>query len=421
VAFSSSSDIAKKLCLDEGLSANSGQWIENARLSAAKRVEDQGLPKRRDEYWNYTKPDAFLQKKIGKDSVKNKIFDIFSSDLSTIINYKDGVLKEKILPVIPGCSIESLQDAAKLDEHWAGAVFGVLEAAGQIPVKRSMAALNTATASQGLLFLVSGKVKTPIKIDSVSIGSVDANVHHVVKVKPGAEVTLIETGQYGAGANVVLEVEVEENGVFHHIRVQDGQQQNSLTHIFGRLGANSTFKSFTLSMGGSVIRNECILELVGDTSSATVAGACIGDDKFHHDDTVFVTHNAPNCESRQVFKKVLRDGAVGVFQGKILVKEGAQKTDGYQISQSLLLDDNCQFLAKPELEIYADDVVCSHGSTSGAIDEDALFYLRSRGVPKSKAVDLLTLSFVAESIEEVEDRDLEDDLLRYLTAFLEVR
>jgi Fe-S cluster assembly protein SufD len=314
-----------------------------------------------------------------------------------------------------------LQDAAKLDEHWAGAVFGVLEAAGQIPVKRSMAALNTATASQGLLFLVSGKVKTPIKIDAVSIGSVDANVHHVVKVKPGAEVTLIETGQYGAGANVVLEVEVEENGVFHHIRVQDGQQQNSLTHIFGRLGANSTFKSFTLSMGGSVIRNECILDLVGDTSSATVAGACIGDDKFHHDDTVFVTHNAPNCESRQVFKKVLRDGAVGVFQGKILVKEGAQKTDGYQISQSLLLDDNCQFLAKPELEIYADDVVCSHGSTSGAIDEDALFYLRSRGVPKSKAVDLLTLSFVAESIEEVEDPDLADDLLRYLTAFLEVR
>ena len=295
------------------------------------------------------------------------------------------------------------------------------EAAGQDPVKRSLAALNTATASQGLLLLVSGKVKNPIKISAVSNGSIDSTIHHIVKVEPGAEVTLIETGQYGARANVVLEVEVEKNGSFHHIRVQDGQQHNSLTHIFGRLGPNSTFKSFTLSVGGTITRNECILELVGDTSSATVAGACIGDDKFHHDDTVFVTHGAPNCESRQVFKKVLRDGAVGVFQGKILVKEGAQKTDGYQISQSLLLDDNCQFLAKPELEIYADDVVCSHGSTSGAIDEEALFYLRSRGVPKTKAIDLLTLSFIAESIEEVENSELADALLRYLTAFLEVR
>jgi Fe-S cluster assembly protein SufD len=119
----------------------------------------------------------------------------------------------------------------------------------------------------------------------------------------------------------------------------------------------------------------------------------LGDGDFHHDDTVFVTHDAVGCESRQVFKKVLRNGAVGVFQGKILVKKGAQKTDGYQISQSLLLDDDSQFLAKPELEIYADDVACSHGSTSGAIDEDGLFYLRSRGVPRGMATDLLTIAF----------------------------
>ena len=118
---------------------------------------------------------------------------------------------------------------------------------------------------------------------------------------------------------------------------------------------------------------------------------------------------------------MLRDGSVGVFQGKILVKAGAQKTDGYQISQSLLLDDNSQFLAKPELEIYADDVVCSHGSTSGAIDEEALFYLRSRGVPKAKAIDLLTLSFIAEAIQEVESPELADALLAHVTAVLEVR
>ena len=144
-------------------------------------------------------------------------------------------------------------------------------------------------------------------------------------------------------------------------------------------------------------------------------------DDFHHDDTVFITHDAVNCESRQVFKKVLRNGAVGVFQGKILVKQGAQKTDGYQISQSLLLDEDSQFLAKPELEIYADDVACSHGSTSGAIDEEALFYLRSRGVPESKAVDLLTLSFIAQAIEEIEDPDLAQAILSHLTGTLEAR
>jgi hypothetical protein len=179
-----------------------------------------------------------------------------------------------------------------------------------------------------------------------------------------------------------------------------------ITHMFGRLGAESLFKSFTLTANGVLTRNECILELTGDHGVAHVAGAALGDGAtgaFLHDDTVFVTHDAVGCESRQVFKKVLKNGAVGVFQGKILVKAGAQKTDGYQISQSLLLDEDSQFLAKPELEIYADDVKCSHGSTTGAIDETALFYLRSRGVPREDATALLVLSFLADAIAEIED------------------
>ena len=118
---------------------------------------------------------------------------------------------------------------------------------------------------------------------------------------------------------------------------------------------------------------------------------------------------------------MLRNGAVGTFQGKILVKEGAQKTDGYQISQSLLLDEDAQFLAKPELEIYADDVACSHGSTSGAIDEDALFYLRSRGVPTGEAQDLLVLAFLAEAIDEIEDEDIAADILGRLEGWLQRR
>lgn len=164
-----------------------------------------------------------------------------------------------------------------------------------------------------------------------------------------------------------------------------------------------------------------MIEITGDDAVAHVAGAALGDGAtgaFHHDDTVFVTHDAVACESRQVFKKVLKNGATGVFQGKILVKPGAQKTDGYQISQALLLDEDSQFLAKPELEIYADDVKCSHGSTTGAIDETALFYLRSRGVPREDAVALLVLSFLADAIGEIEDEDLRVEIVARLEAWL---
>ena len=174
-----------------------------------------------------------------------------------------------------------------------------------------------------------------------------------------------------------------------------------------------------MTVNGVMTRNECVIELTGDDAVAHVAGAALGDGDFHHDDTVFITHDAVNCESRQVFKKVLRNGATGVFQGKILVQPDAQKTDGYQISQSLLLDDDSNFLAKPELEIYADDVACSHGSTTGAIDEDMLFYLRARGVPMKKAQDLLVLAFLAEAVEEIEDESLRDHVTVRLQGWLE--
>jgi Fe-S cluster assembly protein SufD len=118
---------------------------------------------------------------------------------------------------------------------------------------------------------------------------------------------------------------------------------------------------------------------------------------------------------------VLSNGATGVFQGKILVKPGAQKTDGYQISQALLLDEDSQFLAKPELEIYADDVACSHGSTSGAIDEDALYYLRARGIPKPIATDLMVISFLAEAVAEIDDERWREEIIGHFEAWLERR
>jgi Fe-S cluster assembly protein SufD len=287
-------------------------------------------------------------------------------------------------------------------------------------VARPLAALNTAFAADGVLIRVT---RTPARAINLIYEHrdehSDAILHHVLKVEEGVEFTLLENGPAAARFNNVIEIDIADRAACHHVRGQGrDHERRTCTHIFARLGADSVFKSFTVSANGVLTRNECVIELTGDNAVAHVAAAAVGDGDFHHDDTVFVTHGALNCESRQVFKKVLRNGATGVFQGKILVKEGAQKTDGYQISQALLLDGDSQFLAKPELEIYADDVACSHGSTSGAIDEEALFYLRSRGVPLIEATDMLALSFLAEAVDEIEDEKLSAEILSRLAAWL---
>ncbi|MFQ1699975.1 SufB/SufD family protein [Loktanella agnita] len=400
-------------------------WANAARADALDRVRQMGLPTKRDEYWKYTDPTALT----AVDAPEAALFSeddgpLFDAVGRVKIVFVDGVFDADASDDLQaeGVEIARLSDAMQADIHWAKDLYGVLEARGQKPVERPLATLNTAIATDGVVIRATAKAAKPINLIYLhgDVGS-DAALHNLVKVEAGAEVTVLETGPAAARFSQVLEVDVADGGTFHHVRAQGrDHERRAVTHCFARIGQESTFKSFTLTFNGVLTRNECVIEIVGDDATAHVAGACVGDGKdFHHDDTVFITHDAVNCESRQVFKKVLRNGATGVFQGKILVKAGAQKTDGYQISQSLLLDDDSQFLAKPELEIYADDVACSHGSTSGAIDETALFYLRSRGVPHQAATSLLTLAFLAEALEEIDDAVLADDLRDRLDGWLQ--
>jgi Fe-S cluster assembly protein SufD len=407
----------------ESLSMPGGTWSAPAREDAIARLRVMGLPQRRDEYWKYTRPDTLTQLDAPVAQVLHTdeapMFD--AVDRLRVV-FADGVFDAQASDdlSLEGVTIERLA-AADSDLHWAKNLYGVLETRGQTPVARPLAALNTAYATDGILIRVTGQPSKPINlIYHHKSDRSDAILHHCIKLDAGAEVTILENGPAAARFNKVMEVEVADGASFHHIRTLGrDHERRAATAIFTRLGTNSAFRSFTMTVNGVLTRNECVIELTGDDAIANVAGACVGDGDFHHDDTVFITHDAVNCKSRQVFKKVLRNGATGVFQGKILVKEGAQKTDGYQISQSLLLDGDSQFLAKPELEIYADDVACSHGSTSGAIDEDALFYLRSRGVSHGEATDLLTLSFLAEAVEEVDDEDLREEMTSRLGAWLQ--
>jgi Fe-S cluster assembly protein SufD len=408
-----------------GLSFARDGWLGAARAEALARLTAMGMPGKRDEYWRYTDPTSLTAVEAPKaavfdDSDEAPVFDAI--DRVKVV-FVDGVFDAAASDDLrlAGVEIERLAQAGGADIHWARDTYGVLEARGQKPVERPLAALNSAFATDGLLIRVTGKAAKPVSLIYVhKSDSSDAILHHCIKIEEGAELTILENGPAAARFSKVMEVEVGAGARFHHIRSQGrDHQRRAVTHVFARLGAGALFKSFTLTANGVMTRNEAVLELVGDDAQAHIAGAAVGDGDFHHDDTVFVTHQGQRCESRQVFKKVLKNGAVGVFQGKILVKQGAQKTDGYQISQALLLDGDSQFLAKPELEIYADDVKCSHGSTSGAIDEVALFYLRSRGVPMRAAQSLLVLAFLAEALGEIEDEAIAEDIRLRLEGWLE--
>lgn len=393
--------------------------MESARKLAQERLAAMGLPQRRDEYWKYTRPDLLTTDDVAPAAILNldeaPLFDAI--DRLKIV-FVDGVFDADASDDLSmaGIEIALLKDAP----DWADALYGALEAAGQTPVARPLAALNSANAREGVVIRVTGKAAKPVSMIYVRKSEAsDVMLHHVIRVEEGADLTILENGPAGARFNSVMEVDIADKGAFHHVRAMGrDHERRAATHIFGRLGHESKFKSFTMTVNGKLTRNEVVLELTGDNAIAHIAGAAMGDGDFLHDDTVFITHDSLNCESRQVFKKVLRNGATGVFQGKILVKPGAQKTDGYQMSQSLLLDDEAQFFGKPELEIYADDVMCSHGSTTGAIDDEAMYYLRSRGVPKVDAQDMLVLAFMADAIDEIEDEAIADDIRTRLAGWL---
>ncbi|MEM9062060.1 MAG: SufD family Fe-S cluster assembly protein [Pseudomonadota bacterium] len=383
-------------------------WAHEVRAKARARLLDQGAPVRRDEYWKYTNP-AKLSSPLALAEPSDEqpaAAEAFGGQPHA--RFVNGRLRQDLsaMPHVEGLAVSSFAEVVKQDISIAREVFGVLEHAGQEKVMRPLAILNTATATDGLVIQAHGAAGQ-VHMRSDLIGDGASVLRHLIRVEAGAELTLLESG---SASNTVIEVDVAEGGIFHHIRVQSGARTPSASHIFARLHTESQFKTFTLSADGEITRNEVVLDLVGEEASGHIAGAVLAQDQSHVDNTVFVTHSAAHCESRQVFKSVLAGRAKSVFQGKIFVRDGAQKTDGYQISQSVLLNDGAEFLAKPELEIYADDVACSHGSTTGALDPTAMFYLRSRGVRKADAEAMLIAAFADEAIAEIADEDLADTM-----------
>ena len=189
-----------------------------------------------------------------------------------------------------------------------------------------------------------------------------------------------------------------------HARLQqEGPRAFQLSTVYARVAAGGTYDNFTLNAGGQLVRNEIHAALTGPKGACHMNGAQLLGPGQHADTTTFLDHAAPDCASRQTYKTVLAGKSRGVFQGKILVRQPAQRTDGYQMNQALFLSPDAEIDSKPQLEIYADDVKCSHGATVGELDAEQLFYLRTRGIPDAEARAMLVEAFLPEAVEGVSD------------------
>jgi Fe-S cluster assembly protein SufD len=288
--------------------------------------------------------------------------------------------------------------------------------------------LNTAFMADGALIRVSGDVTQPIHLRFVTPGTaaLAPSARILVQVDDGSSVTIVESHESEEGTahqpNHVVEVVAGDRSQIHHVRVNaEGSEVIALSTLVLRLGAEATFRTLNLSIGAALSRHQVFCLCAGRDSFLQINGATMLKGRQHADTSLLVDHAEPGCVSREVFKTVVDGEATGVFQGKIIVQPLAQKTDGRMMSAALLLSDGAAMNNKPELEIFADDVQCAHGATSGALDEDLLFYIMARGIPRAVAESLLVQAFLGEAIEIVPQDDLRETLMGVVERWLHDR
>jgi len=282
------------------------------------------------------------------------------------------------------------------------------------PDSEPLVALNTMLAVDGAVLSVAAGIDAGLLL-LVSVGTDRAAFHprHTIRLAPGARLTLLELS-LGEGSylhNPVLEVHVAEDAALTHVRLQDeAAGAFHLSTLYADVAERGTYDSFAMNLGARIARTEAHVRLAGPKAIAHLNGAQLLGGAQHADFTSVVRHVAPNCTSRQTVKNVLAGRSRGVFQGRIEVAREAQKTDGYQMNQALLLSPDAEIDTKPELEIFADDVKCSHGATVGELDAEQMFYLRSRGIPEAEARAILVRAFLTEALEAVTHAAVRDVL-----------
>lgn len=247
-----------------------------------------------------------------------------------------------------------------------------------------------------------GQTPEPASLNFEGIAGQFTQTHIIIRLAPGTALTVNENhtgwGAYWRNTNTVIEV--GEGATLTHIRMMGDSDEAVSTHsCHVCVAAGGRYAQEVLLTNGALLRNDFYARLDGPKADARIHGALLGRDNALLDQTILIDHQAPDCTSYQMFRNILQDRATCVFQGKVYVDQIAQRTDGYQLCNSVLLSEMAEMLVKPELEIYADDVKCSHGATMGELDADALFYCRARGIPEAQARRLLLESFLTEALE----------------------
>jgi len=405
-------------------------WVADLRDRAVSAFADHGLPTRRMETWKYTD----LRSLHLADFSPAPISDVSASLIAPhkleggfVAVYVDGVLAENLseLDDLPeGLKLASLADALTAGDEGLGHELGNIADLAQ----PGFAALNTALMRDGAICRVDkgATLDKPLQLLFVTTDGSAAETHlrNLVVMGENSRATLLQSyvslGPSTGFCDVVTETILGQGAILRHITQQD--QSATAWHmglIAVKLGCDSTFDSFVLSTGARLARNEIRVRLDGPGADCTLNGIALVRGRQHCDNSTDIDHAKGQCRSSQLYKNVLDDRARSVFQGRIHVAPDAQKTDAHQMNRNLLLSRNAQADSKPELIIHADDVKCGHGSTVGDLDQDAIFYLRSRGIDAVTARNLMVRGFAAEMIDELPDDAIRAHLDAAITGWID--
>ncbi len=403
--------------------------VATLREDAFQQFEKQGLPHRRVEEWKYTDLRALMREAYplaappdaaAKARAKGA-GDIFSGVDCRRLVFVDGAFAPELsdLKPEPGLTVGSMAEAlakgdALVAQH-VGKTFATDDAA---------VALNTALMGDGAVIRIAkdAEIKRPIHLVFAAGSDKPSSVfiRSLIVVEQGAKAVIIEDHDSGnAQVNAALDLAVGDQAQVDYFELTRARGLH-VASLLASVGAEAKVNTFAFTSDANIVRNQNFIRFAGEGTKAAIRGVSLLRGKQHADATLLIEHAAGHCQSREQFKSVLDEQAHGVFQGKIVVKQHAQKTDAKMMTRALLLSDEAEADNKPELEIFADDVVCGHGATTSAPSEELKFYLMSRGIPEKEAEVLLVQAFIAEVIEEIAHEGIREALmfaaLRWLGA-----